>query len=137
MIFSTEEDLQRVFIIDAVDQEACSAAGCERFGAEIIAVTLREMISVLRNRWGGCARGPGGFMRSNTYDVEVIDRVGAGDAFAAGFIAGMLEGDMGNALEMAAAFSALKQTIPGDVCTATVDEVESLIKSGGAGRIQR
>lgn len=137
VIFSTEEDLQRVFKIDAVDPEACSAAGHERLGAEIIAVTHREMISVLRNRWGGCARGPDGFMRSNTYDVEVIDRVGAGDAFAAGFIAGMLEGDIGRALEMAAAFSAIKQTIPGDVCTATVDEVESLIKSGDAGRIQR
>jgi 2-dehydro-3-deoxygluconokinase len=137
VVFSTEEDLQRVFKIDASDPEECSKVGHERIGAEIIAVTLREMISVLRNRWGGCVCGPDGVTRSAMYDVEVIDRVGAGDAFTAGFIAGMLDGDIEQALEKAAAFSALKQTIPGDVCTATADEVESLIKSGGAGRIQR
>jgi 2-dehydro-3-deoxygluconokinase len=137
VVFSTEEDLQRVFKIDASNPEECSKAGRELLGAEIIAVTLREMISVLRNRWGGCVCGPDGFARSAMYDVEVIDRVGAGDAFTAGFIAGMLDGDIEQALEQAAAFSALKQTIPGDVCTATADEVESLIKSGGAGRIQR
>lgn len=137
VLFSTEEDLQRVFGIDITSPEDCSTAARERFGVEVVAITLREMMSVLRNRWGGCALGPDGFMRSATYDVEVIDRVGAGDSFTAGFIAGMLDGDIERALEMAAAFSALKQTIPGDVCLATMDEVESLIESGGAGRIER
>jgi 2-dehydro-3-deoxygluconokinase len=49
----------------------------------------------------------------------------------------MLEGDIPHALDMAAAFSAIKHSIPGDVCFATREEVEALIKSGGAGRIQR
>ncbi len=137
VLFSTEEDLQRVFGIDITSPEECSKTARERFGVEVVAITLREMQSVLRNRWGGCAYGPDGFMRSATYDVEVIDRVGAGDSFTAGFIAGMLDGDIERALEMASAFSALKQTIPGDVCLATMDEVESIIKSGGGGRIER
>ena len=137
VLFSTEEDLQRVFGIDISSPEDCSTIARERFGVEVVAITLRDMQSVLRNRWSGCARGPDGFMRSATYDVEVIDRVGAGDSFTAGFIAGMLDGDIDMALEMAAAFSALKQTIPGDVCLATMDEVEALIKSGGGGRIER
>ncbi len=137
VVVTTEEDLQRVFQIDAGDPESCTKEARERFGAEVVAATLRDTQTVLRNRWGGCACGPDGYARSESYDIEIIDRVGAGDAFTTGFIAGMLDGDIGLALEMASAFSALKQTIPGDVCTASRAEVESLIKSGGAGRIQR
>jgi 2-dehydro-3-deoxygluconokinase len=137
VILTTEEDLQRVFKIEVDDPEACSKEARERFGVDVVAATLRETDTVLRNRWGGCACGPDGYMRSESYEIEIIDRVGAGDAFTAGFIAGMLEGDVELALEMAAAFSALKQTIPGDVCTASRFEAESLMKSGGAGRIQR
>jgi 2-dehydro-3-deoxygluconokinase len=137
VLISTEEDLGRVFDIEASTPEEYAVRAWERFGIEVVAVTLRETPTVLRNRWGGCAYGQDGFIQSTMYDVEVIDRVGAGDAFTAGFIAGMLDGDMKHAPELAAAFSAIKQTIPGDVCLASRAEVEALIKSGGAGRIQR
>jgi len=137
LLITTEEDLERVFGIDATNPERCAMSARTRFNADVVAVTLRETPTVLRNSWGGCACGPDGFRRSATYEVEIIDRVGAGDAFTAGFIAGMLEGDIPHALDMAAAFSAIKHSIPGDVCFATREEVEALIKSGGAGRIQR
>ena len=137
LLLSTEEDLQRVFGIDTLDPEECSKKAREIFDIEVVAITLRETPTVLHNQWGGCAYGLDGYKQSTMYDVEIVDRVGAGDAFAAGFIAGMLEDDMGLALEMASAFSAIKQTVPGDVCTATRAEVESLMKSGAAGRIQR
>jgi len=137
LLVSTEEDLQRVFGIDASNPETCSMKAREFFNADVVAVTLRGTPTALRNTWGGCACGADGFRRSAIYEVEIIDRVGAGDAFTAGFIAGMLEGDISHALEMAAAFSAIKHSIPGDVCFATRDEVETLIKSGGPGRIQR
>ena len=137
VLITTEEDLQRVFEIDASDPEKAAKDARSRFGNDVVAITLRESPTALRNRWGGCALGPDGFIMSPMYDIEIIDRVGAGDSFSAGFIAGMLEGDVKLALDIASAFSALKHTIPGDVCTASRAEVEALIKSGDAGRIQR
>ena len=75
---------------------------------------------------------------STQYDIQLVDRVGGGDAFASGLIAGLqLESDTRQALEFAVAASCLKQTIPGDFNLCSVDEVRNLIKGGGSGRIQR
>jgi 2-dehydro-3-deoxygluconokinase len=68
----------------------------------------------------------------------VVDRVGTGDAFAAGLIFGWSTGlDDDAALEFAAAASCLKHTIPGDMNRSTVQEVEQLLREGGSGRISR
>ncbi len=137
VLLSTEDDLLQVFGLDSSRPELCADKARELLGVEYVAVTHREMTTVASNRWGGCACGPEGFKHSAYYDIDMIDRVGAGDAFTAGFIAGMLHDDMELALELASAFSALKQTIPGDVCLATRAEVDALIAAGSAGKIQR
>jgi 2-dehydro-3-deoxygluconokinase len=68
----------------------------------------------------------------------VIDRVGGGDAFAAGLIYGLLDGRATQAaLEFGVAASCLKHTIPGDFNHCSVAEVEELVKGGGSGRVQR
>ena len=75
---------------------------------------------------------------SSRYEIELVDRVGGGDAFASGLIAGLhLENDTRRALEFAVAASCLKQTIPGDFNLSSVDEVRRLMDGGGSGRIQR
>lgn len=67
-----------------------------------------------------------------------MDRVGGGDAFAAGLIFGLLEyGDEARALEFATAASALKHSIPGDFNLATRDEIERLAAGEGSGRVVR
>ena len=72
------------------------------------------------------------------YDLRIVDRIGGGDAFDAGFIYGMLaRGDLQYAVDFAAAAAALKHTIEGDVNFATVDEVETLMRGGGSMRVQR
>jgi len=77
-------------------------------------------------------------VESRRYDVEVVDRLGAGDAFTAGLISGMIDGmELEYSVNLAAAFSALKQTIPGDICTATSAQCEELMEKGAPGRIQR
>ncbi|MFH1676930.1 MAG: PfkB family carbohydrate kinase, partial [bacterium] len=81
--------------------------------------------------------GKDGYFESPMYDIEIIDRIGAGDSFSAALIGGLIEKDLGYAVNLAAAFSALKQTIPGDVCTASKEETESLMKMGKAGSILR
>ena len=68
--------------------------------------------------------------------MEIVDRLGAGDSFAAGFIHGMLDGDLQRALDYGVAMSALKHSIPGDFAWLTREEVEATVKSGGL-RISR
>ena len=67
-----------------------------------------------------------------------MDRVGGGDSFAGGLIYGLMAyPTKQEALEFAVAASCLKHSIPGDFNRFTVDEVKSLLKSGGSGRVQR
>ena len=78
------------------------------------------------------------FYESRKYpDLEILDRVGGGDSFASGFIYGLMAtGDPQKAVEYGAAHGALAMTTPGDTSMASKDEVEKLMKGGGA-RVQR
>ena len=76
--------------------------------------------------------------RSTRYDIQIVDRVGGGDSFASGLIAGLLQkDDSRDALEFAVAASCLKQTIPGDFNLVTRAEVDALAAGDGSGRVQR
>lgn len=104
-----------------------------------IAVTLRESKSASHNVWSACLHDGSDFLLSRTYDIaHIVDRVGAGDSFAAGLIYGMQTG-LGSqeALEFAVAASCLKHSIPGDINRVSVDEVKALLSGGGSGRVQR
>ena len=104
-----------------------------------VAITLRESRSADRNGWSAVLLGTSGFHFSREYGLEdIVDRVGGGDAFAAGLIFGLLEyGDEARALEFAVAASALKHSIPGDFNLATRDEIERLAAGDGSGRVVR
>lgn len=103
------------------------------------AITLRESYSADRNGWSACLNNRQAFLHSTRYEIlDVVDRVGTGDAFAAGLIRGWLSGlEDRDALEFAVAASCLKHTIPGDMNRCTVPEVEQLLREGGSGRIKR
>ncbi len=104
-----------------------------------IAVTLREPKSASHNVWSACFHDGKEFLLSKTYDIEhIVDRVGAGDSFAAGLIYGMQTG-LGPqaALDFAVAASCLKHSVPGDINRVSVDEVKALLNGGGSGRVQR
>ncbi|MBQ3920239.1 MAG: sugar kinase, partial [Oscillospiraceae bacterium] len=79
------------------------------------------------------------FYHSKEYSIRpIVDRVGGGDAFAAGVICGLLDGkDMKAALEFGVAASALKHTIPGDFNFVTRKEAETLAGGDASGRVQR
>jgi len=104
-----------------------------------IAVTLRESKSASHNVWSACLHDGHDFLLSRTYDIaHIVDRVGAGDSFAAGLIYGMQTGlGSQDALEFAVAASCLKHSIPGDINRVSVDEVKALLAGGGSGRVQR
>ncbi len=104
-----------------------------------IAITLRESRSASHNGWSACLNDGRAFLLSRHYEItHIVDRVGAGDAFAGGLIYGLrtLDGPQ-EALEFAVAASCLKHSIPGDFSRLGVEEVRQLLQGGGAGRVQR
>lgn len=106
---------------------------------KLIAITLRESRSASHNGWSACLHNRKEFLLSRHYEItHIVDRVGGGDAFGGGLIFGLLNlATHQDALEFAVAASCLKHSIPGDFNRFTRGEVESLLKEGGSGRVQR
>jgi 2-dehydro-3-deoxygluconokinase len=136
VLITTLDDVERFFDIPPDDPEAAARSMAERFHLKAVAFTLRESESVWRNRFTAVAYGGGQFCRARSYDVEIVDRLGAGDAFAAGLIHGLLDGDVQKGLDYGTALGAVKHTIPGDFVWVTAAEVEGIIQGGGL-RISR
>ena len=113
-----------------------AAQVAQRFPLQVVAITLRDNPLVWRNSWTGIAYRKGSIFRTRTYEVEIVDRLGAGDSFAAGLIHGLLDGDVQKGLDYGVAASALKHSIPGDFDWVTREEVEALLKAPGL-RISR
>src|SRR5579875_1005301 len=104
---------------------------------KIVATTLREVHSTNRHSWSAVAWINGNTFQAPTAELDVYDRVGGGDGFAAGFIYGLLTGEPEEeAVRLGWAHGALLTTFPGDTTMATLDQVRSLAK-GGSARIQR
>ncbi len=104
---------------------------------KIVATTLREVQSTNRHSWGAVAWIGGETYVSPTCDLDVLDRVGGGDGFAAGFFYGLLTSEPpADALKLGWAHGALLTTFPGDTTMATLDQVRAFAK-GDSARIQR
>jgi 2-dehydro-3-deoxygluconokinase len=137
VLITTEEDTNVVFGIKEKDYEAAAEKLAHRFKFKIVAITLREDVSVWKNRWTAIAYHDGKVLRDRTYEVEIVDRVGAGDSFTAGFLYGWLKlKDVEKGVQYGNAFSALKHTLPGDFNWSTQEEVENQLKGAGL-RISR
>jgi 2-dehydro-3-deoxygluconokinase len=117
---------------------------CERVlstfpNLECQAITLRESYNASRNGWGACLHTRDSFFLSAHHEIaHIVDRVGGGDAFAAGLIYALAEGMCPEeALNFAVAASCLKHSITGDANLSTVEEVKDLMEGKGSGRVQR
>ena len=105
--------------------------------AKIVATTLREVHSTNRHSWSAVAWINGKTYTAPTAELDVVDRVGGGDGFAAGFIYGLLTGaEPEEALKLGWAHGALLTTFPGDTTMATLEQVKAFAQ-GGSARIQR
>lgn len=136
VLITTEEDTERVFAIKGKNYEDVATQLVKRFGLQVVAITLRENPLVWKNTWTAIAYEGGKEFRTASYEVEIVDRLGAGDSFAAGLIHGLLENDLQRGLDYGVAASALKHSIPGDFAWVSRAEVESLL-SGSGMRISR
>jgi 2-dehydro-3-deoxygluconokinase len=136
VLITTEEDTEKVLKIKGKDYEEVAGKLAETYKLKVVAITLRDNPLVWRNSWTGIAFAGGKLYRTRTYEVEIVDRLGAGDSFAAGLIHGLLESDIQKGLDYGVAMSALKHSIPGDFAWLSREEVEGLLRGGGL-RISR
>jgi 2-dehydro-3-deoxygluconokinase len=102
-----------------------------------VATTLREVHSTNRHSWSAVAWMNGQTYQAPTMELDVLDRVGGGDGYAAGFFYGLLAGESPEeSVRLGWAHGALITTFPGDTTMATLEQVKALAK-GGSARIQR
>ena len=149
---SNEEDAKDVFGIEAeatdiyagsLNHEGYKSVAkqlADKFGFEMVAITLRESHSAFDNGWSAMLYNVAKdeYCFSKKYDLHIIDRVGGGDSFGGGLIYSIITGkNTQAAVEFAVAASALKHSIEGDYNMVTVAEVEKLAGGDGSGRIQR
>jgi 2-dehydro-3-deoxygluconokinase len=152
VLIGNEEDAEKVFGIRAPGSEVSEGrldpAGYAAVALELaerfprlhtIAFTQRGSISASENTWSGVLWTRSAFHSTRAYRISpIVDRVGAGDAFAAALIYALLDGRTpAAALEFAVAASCLKHTIRGDVNQVTVPEVDALAAGAGSGRVER
>jgi 2-dehydro-3-deoxygluconokinase len=151
VVIANEEDCQAALGIQTdvdvhsgkLDQEAYRKLAAKVLEAypniKTIAITLRESKSASHNGWSACLYDGSEFLLSRHYEItHIVDRVGAGDSFGGGLIYGLnVLASKREALEFATAASCLKHSLPGDFSRFTVDEVQTLLKGDGSGRVQR
>ncbi len=101
------------------------------YGCKLVATTRREVISPMRHNFSSKIYFDGQFYEEEPYkDIEVIDRIGSGDAYLAGVLYGLIKtGDIRQALEIGDASSAVKNTVIGDMAASGIDEIMSVVKS--------
>lgn len=149
VLVGNEEDLQKGLGIEGQDVESRSKLDPAGFfaviekatkkfpGLKAVATTLREVHTTNRHSWGAVAWVNGKTYQSPTCELDVLDRVGGGDGYAAGFFYGLLTGESEQqSVNLGWAHGALLTTFPGDTTMATVEQVKAFAK-GGSARIQR
>ncbi len=147
---ANEEDAEKVFGIKATGAEVThgkldhgryvevAQKLTERFKFQGVAITLRESFSASHNGWSGLYYTGGKEHFSRRYDLQIVDRVGGGDSFAAGLIYALgNKKSAQEAIEFAVAASCLKHSISGDFNLVRLNEVEALLGGDGSGRVQR
>jgi 2-dehydro-3-deoxygluconokinase len=100
----------------------------------VVATTLHGDGAAGRCEWSAACWAGGEVFRAAPREVAVLDRIGAGDAFAAGLIEGLLAGkDPQYAVDCGAALGAHTMTTPGDTAMATAAEIAALVEGAPAG----
>ena len=149
VLVGNEEDLQKGLGIPGPEVAAKSKLDPTAFygmidrvvkqhpNVKIVATTLREVHSTNKHSWSAVAWIEGQTHLAMTCDLDVLDRVGGGDGFAAGFFYGLLTGaSPEESMKLGWAHGALLTTYPGDTTMASLEQVQDLAR-GGSARIQR
>jgi 2-dehydro-3-deoxygluconokinase len=132
VLITSSETAQLVFGVGDAEQLR------RRFGLAAVATPARESSRAWQTSFSAMVAADGATHRAPTYEVEVVDEIGSGDAFVAGLIFGRLRLDSWDAaIRYGAALAALKCTVPGDMSQATLSEVEALLGRQGTNATMR
>ncbi|MEG2923535.1 MAG: sugar kinase [Oscillospiraceae bacterium] len=132
VLFVSEETSRRMF---AKEGELCDImqSYCTEYGIKLVATTQRIVKSPRKHSFGSVIydSADGKFYTENPYeDIDVVDRIGSGDAYVAGVLFGLLKyGETQKALEFGNATAAVKNTIPGDLPSSDYKEISAIIAS--------
>ena len=137
ILFVSEETSRRMMQKQGTLDEIMKSYADE-YGCKIVATTRREVVSPTKHNFGSRVYFDGKFYEEPHYkNIEVIDRVGSGDAYVAGVLYGILSGgSIEDAMAYGNALSAIKNTVSGDMSISSIEEVESVIESHRATGIQ-
>jgi 2-dehydro-3-deoxygluconokinase len=128
ILFTTLDEASEVLGLEGSAEEvAREIAG--RWNVPVVAITLREAPSVLHNIWRSLALVDGKVYTGRTIDLELIDRMGSGDSYDAGFLYGYLTGDLNKAVAYGDALSAIKHSVPGDYTWVTPAELKAQVEN--------
>lgn len=139
VLFASRGGLKTFFDIEG-DEESIMAAARQKLGIRVCVISRKRGKKSRSLKLAGIALGPSGHLhRTDWTAIEVVDRLGGGDAFAGGFIASYIADpdDLQRALELGLAASALKHTVPGDFLAATKAEIEAAMLATDGGVLQR
>lgn len=140
LVFADERALALILGLKLAGGEAAQRfqdAGRQAFAAfprlQRLATTVRVEHSVDHHEISALQLTRQGFTATRTYSLEsIVDRIGTGDAFAAGILHGALIGlDDQATLDFALAAACIKHTIPGDVLRASVAQIQELLAGRG------
>ncbi len=132
-IFFCSEETARLTFLKEGDAKSIMKSFTKDFPISIVASTQRIVHSPKRHTFGSIiysAKDDTYYEEAPYADIEVVDRIGSGDAYISGVLYGLLshEGEYQRALEYGNAVSALKNTIPGDLLSTDLKEIDGIIR---------
>lgn len=130
MLFVSEETSRRMLQRTGTLEEIMMGYARD-YGCRLVATTRREVVSPTRHNFNSKIFFEGNFYEDRPYkEIEVVDRIGSGDAYLAGVLYGLVANrDIVSALEIGNALSAVKNTVQGDMSASSIDEIKAVIKS--------
>ncbi|MBR0365459.1 MAG: sugar kinase, partial [Clostridia bacterium] len=130
MLFVSEETSRRMLQRTGTLEDIMMGYARD-YGCRLVATTRREVVSPTRHNFNSKMFFEGRFYEDLPYkDIEVVDRIGSGDAYLAGVLYGLVKNrDIRRALEVGNALSAVKNTVAGDMSASSIDEIRAVIKS--------
>ena len=134
VLFVSEESLRRMFgrtgALEDIQREFAA-----QYGLRYVFSTRRQALTPTRHQFTSLAydREAGQAFTEEPYEIDVVDRVGSGDSYTAGALAGLLQGGGARrAMRLGNAMAALKCTVPGDLPRTSLAEAERLMAAHGS-----
>ena len=131
ILFISEETSRRMFGMDGTLKEIHKSFADKYPNLSVIASTSRTVISPTKHTFTSLVydcKENRHYEEAPYENIDVVDRIGSGDAYVAGALYGLLKhGDIDSAVKYGNAMAALKNTIVGDMIVSDLSEVDRII----------